>query len=266
MNDQTHMDDPAVAAVLAAAACPAEGPVPGEAAALAAFRTVYHPHRRLRMPAFSEKAKLIAAAVFGGVVVISDAAGAATGSLPLVSHGHSHPAPATTHAPDGTDDDQGDVQDSTDTSTSTTDSTDTADTADSTNNSDNANNDHGSLVSSTAHNAPQGHKGPAVCVVASDNKCKAGQQHGQSDATTHGQAGANTNATTHRQNTPPPCMARPASTPTPPPTGKTPPPCTARQTCRTARLRRTADASAAPRPRVEGRGARLPAPRLPAAR
>ena len=145
------------------------------------------------MPAFSEKAKLIAAAVFGGVVVISGAAGAATGSLPLVSHGHSHPTPATSHTPDGTDDSQGDVQDSTD--TSTTDSTDA------TSNSDNANNDHGSLVSSTAHNAPQGHKGPAVCAVASDNKCKAGQQHGQNDATTHGKAGTNTNATTHRQNT-----------------------------------------------------------------
>lgn len=144
------------------------------------------------MPAFSEKAKLIAAAVFGGVVVISGAAGAATGSLPLVSHGHSHPAPATSHTPDGTSDDQGDVQDSTDTSTSSTDTT---------TNSDNANNDHGSLVSSTAHNAPQGHKGPAVCAVASNNKCKAGQQHGQNDATTHGKAGTNTNATTHRQNT-----------------------------------------------------------------
>ena len=145
------------------------------------------------MSRFSEKAKLIAAAVFGGVVVISGAATAATGSLPLVSHGHSHPTPASTHSPDATDDDQGDVQDSTD-DTSTSDSTDT-------NTSDNANNDHGSLVSSTAHSAPQGHKGPAVCAVASNNKCKAGQSHGQSDAATHGKADANTNATTHRQNT-----------------------------------------------------------------
>ena len=206
MNDHMHVDDPAVAAVLAAAAAPAEGPVPGEAEALAAFRSVHHRRRRVRMSGFSEKAKLIAAAVFGGVVVISGAATAATGSLPLVSHGHSHPAPASTHSPDATDGQGGDVQDSTDTSTS--DSTDTGtDTSAGTNNSDNANNDHGSLVSQTAHNAPQGHKGPVVCAVASDNKCKAGQSHGQSGATTHGNAGthgtagANSNAVTHRQNT-----------------------------------------------------------------
>ena len=30
MNENMHVDDPAVAAVLAAAAAPAEGPVPGE--------------------------------------------------------------------------------------------------------------------------------------------------------------------------------------------------------------------------------------------
>jgi hypothetical protein len=109
MTDHMHVDDPAVAAVLAAAAAPAEGPVPGEAEALVAFRSVYKPHRGPRMSRFSDKAKLIAAAVFGGVVVISGAATAATGSLPLVSHGHSHPhpTPASTHAPDANDDDQG---------------------------------------------------------------------------------------------------------------------------------------------------------------
>ena len=192
MNDHTHIDDPAVAAVLAAAAAPAEGPVPGEAAALAAFRSVYQPHRGARMSRFSEKAKLIAAAVFGGVVVISGAATAATGSLPIVSHGHSHPTPASTHSPDANDDDQGtDVEDSTDTSTS--DSTDA--------NQSDPNNDHGKAVSDAAHNAPKGHKGSVVCKVASDNKCKAGQDHGQNNADTHGQAHVNTNSLTHRQNT-----------------------------------------------------------------
>jgi hypothetical protein len=188
MTDHMHVDDPAVAAVLAAAAAPAEGPVPGEAEALMAFRSVHHPRRRIRMPKYSEKAKLIAAAVFGGVVVISGAATAATGSLPLVSHGHSHPTPATSHTPDANDDDQGeDVQDSTD--TSTTDSTDA---------STNANNDHGSLVSGTAHGAT-GHKGGTVCKVASAGKCM--PDNGQSGANTHGKAHQNTNATTHRQNT-----------------------------------------------------------------
>ena len=194
MNDHTHLDDPAVAAVLAAASAPAEGPVPGEAEALTAFRSVYHPRRRLRMSRFSEKAKLIAAAVFGGVVVISGAATAATGSLPIVSHGHSHQP--STHTPDGSDDDQGtDVEDSTDTPDST-DATDTTGT-----DSNDPSNDHGALVSGTAHSAPKGHKGPAVCTVASEGKCKAGQDHGKSTATTHGKAHQNTNSATHRQNT-----------------------------------------------------------------
>ena len=131
----------------------------------------------------------IAAAVFGGVVVISGAATAATGSLPLVSHGHSHQP--STHTPDGTDDDQGtEVDDSTAT-----------DTPDADTGASDPNSDHGTLVSGTAHSAPQGHKGPAVCTVASDGKCKAGQDHGQSTADSHGKAHQNTNATTHRQNT-----------------------------------------------------------------
>ena len=139
------------------------------------------------MPRYSEKAKLIAAAVFGGVVVLSGAATAATGSLPLVSHGHSHQP--STHTPDGTDDDQGtDVTDSTDTETPD------ADTG-----ANDPNSDHGTLVSTTAHNAPQGHKGATVCVVAS-GKTNCVDHRGQNDATTHGKADANTNAANHRQN------------------------------------------------------------------
>jgi hypothetical protein len=192
MNDHMHTDDPAVAAVLAAAAAPAEGPVPGEAQALAVFRSVYQPQRGARMSRFSEKAKLIAAAVFGGVVVISGAATAATGSLPIVSHGHSHahPTPAATHTSDGSDDDQGeDVDETTDTSTDVTSPT-----------GPDENNGQGSAVSQFVQTLPKGHRGPAVCAMASDGKCKAGE-HGQSTATTHGKAHQNTNSLSHRQNT-----------------------------------------------------------------
>jgi hypothetical protein len=177
MNDHTHVDDPAVAAVLAAAAAPAEGPMPGEAEALAAFRSVHSPRRRPRMSRYSEKAKLVAAAIFGGVVVISGAATAATGSLPIVSHGHSHPHPATSHTPDGTDDDQGeDADESTDTATNVTDPAGPDEL-----------NGKGSEISAFVHVLPKGHRGPAVCTLASEGKCKAGQ-HGQSDAETHGKA------------------------------------------------------------------------------
>jgi hypothetical protein len=184
MTDFTHLDDPAVAALLAAAAAPAEGPMPGEAQALTAFRSVYTPRRRIHMPHFSEKAKLIAAAVFGGVVVISGAATAATGTLPVpgVSHGHSHANPTKSHGPDANDDENS-------TDTSTTDGT-------------NDNNGKGSAVSQLAHETPPPGTthGQMVCTFASGGQCQAGQ-HGQSDATTHGKAGTNDNATTHRQNT-----------------------------------------------------------------
>lgn len=153
------------------------------------------------MSRFSEKAKLIAAAVFGGVVVVSGVATAATGSLPLVSHSHSHPTPATSHTPDATDG-QGDTQDSTDSSTtdtSTTDSTDSTDTQTNTND----NSGKGAAVSQLAHQTPPAGetKGQVVCTYASAGKCKAGQ-NGQSDATTHGKAGQShgqSDATTHGQ-------------------------------------------------------------------
>ena len=137
------------------------------------------------MPRYSEKAKLIAAAVFGGVVVLSGAATAATGSIPLV-HGHSHQP--STHTPDGTDDDQGtDVTDSTDTETPDADTDTDA----------NTNDNKGSSVSQLAHDtAPGPDHGKTVCNFASGGRCV----HDENNATTHGKAGANTNATTHRQN------------------------------------------------------------------
>ena len=88
-------DDAKLAALLQAAAAPAESPLPGEAAALAAFRELHGrgPGRRglavvggwartgRRSP------KLVAAATFGAVVMATGAAAAATGSLPLTPLG-----------------------------------------------------------------------------------------------------------------------------------------------------------------------------------
>lgn len=143
------------------------------------------------MSRFSEKAKLIAAAVFGGVVVISGAATAATGSLPLVSHGqsHSHPTPKAPDAGDDQSDDTGD-----DTGTTTPDT--------------NTNDNHGSEVSGVAKDhsgdATAGNHGKVVCATASDGKCltkgKSSDSHGQNDAATHGKAHQNTN-TNHGQST-----------------------------------------------------------------
>jgi hypothetical protein len=158
------------------------------------------------MSRFSEKAKLIAAAVFGGVVVISGAATAATGSLPIVSHGHSH-QPAS-HPPDSDNEDQG-----TEVNDTTTD-TDTPDADTDTNTNDNK----GAAVSQLAKDPEPGpDHGKTVCNFASGGKCahdtttagthgKAHQDnatnHRQNTADSHGQAGdtTNDNATSHRQN------------------------------------------------------------------
>lgn len=74
--------DPRVADVLAAAAAPTEpGPLPGEAAALAAFRSaVPTPHRRTRMLPSIKAAALAATAA--GALLTGGVAAAATGTLP----------------------------------------------------------------------------------------------------------------------------------------------------------------------------------------
>lgn len=211
MTENTHVDDPRVAAVLAAAAAPAEAPLPGEAAALEAFRSAHHVPRRLRLMSLkSDNAKLVAAAVFGGAVVLSGAAAAATGALPLghnSSHhpnSHANPHATASHAPDGSD-----SQDSTD--TGTTGSVSTLD----------QNQGKGSAISQLSHSITGGHKGKTICIVASQGHChaaqpsgttvhgksalphgKSGQSHGQSGATTHGQSGQShgqSGATTHGQ-------------------------------------------------------------------
>lgn len=137
----------------------------------------------------SDNAKLVGAAVFGGLVVLSGAAAAATGNLPGVnSHSHAHPSHvAPSHAPD-------DSQDGTD---QTTDSTDTQTPTDQT--SANPNDNNGSTISKLAHELPQGHKGQSICIVASQGHCHAAQQ--SQSPTTHGQSGTHSQAGTHRQNT-----------------------------------------------------------------
>src|SRR5438105_1350282 len=213
MTENTHVDDPQVAAILAAAAAPAEAPLPGESEALAAFCNVHHPHRRLHlMSRKSENAKLVAAAVFGGLVVLSGAAAAATGALPLghTNNGHNHPTPAASHTPDANDQGDNDSQDATDTADTTSGSVSTLD----------QNQGKGSEISTLAHSVTGGHKGKTICIVASAGHCHAAQpsaaphgqsalphgkahQNGQSGATTHGQSGATTHgqsgATTHGQ-------------------------------------------------------------------
>jgi len=214
MTENAH--DPKVAAILAAAAAPAEAPLPGELAALAAFREVHHPRRRFAlMSRKSENAKVVAAAVFGGLVVLSGAAAAATGAIP-VGHSSSHPSHvAKSHAPDANDDNGTDSTDASDSADTTTGSVSTLDQTQG----------NGSAISQLAHSLKgQQHKGQTICIVASKGHCHAAQNqsgttthgksalphgkagattHGQSGATTHGQAGATTHgqagATTHGQ-------------------------------------------------------------------
>jgi hypothetical protein len=183
MNDHVHIEDPRVQAVLAAAAAPAEAPLPGEAAALAAYREVHPPIRRNRPMRIRENAKLLAAALFGGVVMASGVATAATGGGFLVSHDHtpkSH-APAVTQQDGDNEDATNDVEDSN--ADSNTADSNTADA-----NTDNTNNDKGAAVSDLARTTDPGKgHGAAVCTLASAGKCQSGT-HGQSDATTHGKA------------------------------------------------------------------------------
>jgi hypothetical protein len=90
---------PRVATVLAAAAAPAEVPMPGEAAALAAFRRAHTPgrSRRLRL---SMTGRLAVAGTLGGLLMAGGVAAAATGTLPSVTSFGSlhqpHPVASTT--------------------------------------------------------------------------------------------------------------------------------------------------------------------------
>ncbi|HSR23854.1 MAG TPA: hypothetical protein VLW53_09910, partial [Candidatus Eisenbacteria bacterium] len=80
-------DRSALTRLLAAATAPAEGPVPGEEAALAAFRTLgpgapaARAGRRHMLRSMTT-AKVAAAALAGGLSLVGGVAAAATGSLP----------------------------------------------------------------------------------------------------------------------------------------------------------------------------------------
>lgn len=85
-HDMTD-DRSALTRLLAAATAPAEGPVPGEEAALAAFRTLgpgaATPRAgRRHMLRSMTTAKVAAAALAGGLSLVGGVAAAATGSLP----------------------------------------------------------------------------------------------------------------------------------------------------------------------------------------
>jgi hypothetical protein len=93
-QNQEPAPDQRVRALLAVAAAPDEpGPVPGEAAALAAFREA-HPvrpgSRAARRPRRTAARTLAAAAVGAGVLLTGGMAAAATGSLPAQAQQQAH--------------------------------------------------------------------------------------------------------------------------------------------------------------------------------
>ena len=153
--------DPRLAAVFAAAHAPAELPLPGEDAALAAYRKA-EGRSWFSVRLGARPAQMIAAALFGGFLVAGGVATAATGSLPLPSqHHHSTDAQApaagdsTEGIPDGatTGDDE---------SSSATDLTDTGGPG------------------TPGHPAVLGsvQKGMDTCTAAAQGTCQAGQ-HGR---------------------------------------------------------------------------------------
>lgn len=165
-DDRLRSHDPLVAALLTAAAAPAEVPLPGEAAALAAFRELHRPSRRRRALQSLLRAKVATAAV-AGVVLAGGVATAATGTLPGVAsitghrHAHSHSTGPNSHAGThpgtrGTDGRTGTI------SPSPAGRTQPPDT-------------HGARVSDTAKSPSSrgARKGGAVCDVASNARCHA---------------------------------------------------------------------------------------------
>jgi hypothetical protein len=177
--------DPRLAAVFSAAKAPAELPLSGEEAALAAYRRITS-KPRLTLRLGTRPAQLIAAALFGGVVVAGGVATAATGSLPIVSL-HQHHATHTQVQPTNASDTDADSADGTDTAdegtTSGTDLTDTGGPG---------TDGHPAVLGSVA-------RGIETCTQASQGTCQAGQ-HGKALAAHdhHGSATLPSAATAHR--------------------------------------------------------------------
>lgn len=215
-KDRMRSSDPMVVAVLTAASAPAEAPLPGEAAALAAFRRAHLPSRRARFVHSLVRAKVGALAVAGGVVLASGVATAATGNLPVVasltghnhssshgtgpdSHAGNHPATkgqsgvheTTAGAPDGIPDPRHDARPGGETASGT--------------------HGNGAAVSSTATTttATGVDKGQTICSTASGDKCRAGDNPSQPQpAATGTPHGSPTTGVTHRSTTAQPHVAR----------------------------------------------------------
>jgi hypothetical protein len=178
MDSERLTADPRVAAVLAAAAAPAESPLLGEAAVLAAFRREYDVRRRSRLP-FAMTAKVAIAGGLGAALMVGGVAAAATGGtltaplLGLVGQHHSSPAAQPT-SPTGEDTAPvgltGEVP------------------------SDAPGHASRMATLATSTTTTGATKGSTICTAASHTKCKAGQ-HGQgSTAGAHRSTGS---ASTH---------------------------------------------------------------------
>jgi hypothetical protein len=242
--DDAPPDYAAVAAVLAAAAAPADGSstAPGEYAAMRAYRDAVYsaapaPAGRRFQPWRTAVGRIAVFATAGALALGGGVAAAATGSLPAPAQRVAHhilgglgvpadvtpdavpanvdrrdattapgllvresartPKPTTTEvipaqAPE--------VAADTTTDDTTTDDTTTDDT---TTTDDNAKNDHGEDVSSIARSVDPGPgHGAAVCFVASEGACIAGDR-GDSDSATdrRSEPGAENSAKSHRGET-----------------------------------------------------------------
>ena len=190
-TDRVRSNDPLVTAVLTAAAAPAEAPLPGEAAALAAFRRAYRPSRRERVVHSLVRAKIGALAVAGGVVLASGVATAATGNLPVVSsvigqthsHSHSHSGGTRPNSHSGTHPStRGPGTSEQRLSGGASNPTNSARTAGETASGSHGNGAAVSQVTATT-TATGVDKGQAVCSTASSHKCQAGTHAPPADST-----------------------------------------------------------------------------------
>jgi hypothetical protein len=186
LTDLEPGSDPRLAAVFAAAHAPAELPLPGETAALAAYRRA-EGRSWFSVRLGARPAQMIAAALFGGFLVAGGVATAATGSLPLPGlHHHSTDAQAPATGTDSTDGTVEGVPTGDDESTSATDMTDTGGPGTP---------GHLGVLGSVQ-------KGIDTCTEASQGTCQAGQ-HGKalSAHDPHSAPSLPSAATTHRSST-----------------------------------------------------------------
>jgi hypothetical protein len=179
--------DPRLAALFAAASAPAEPPFAGEQEALTAYR---HWQGGSRFAAFRgprRSVQIVAAALFGGVLLAGGVATAASGSLPIV--GHRQLADATTTAPSHVPA-AGRPGRPTDASASTEETTASNDVSDAGPGTAGHPAAHPTLGSVT--------KGAATCAAASQSRCRAGQHGKALDAHHHARPHA-TRAAQHRR-------------------------------------------------------------------